>query len=336
MPVNVGRIIVHAAAATGLKQGEFLKAVADFVSPSGSGDSDPTKSTILSYAKVRKTRCGHKFAGMVLDFLHDRRGQIVDGRKLELAQDLCRDTLLEYKELRFHQPARHNPASLHRVSEIAGAYILFRRATRDHGLRQELLVLVEEGEAGHHTTATYVTPEVVGRGQWSVVRNTMSCMTTGFRPRWRPDVVNFHLLYEEAEGFDSPVFLSGFVSGLTSVANAEPATVAALGIRLLTKEELNKRDICRIGNFGDAEIRYAWHLCCEPLSKYADMIDNFLVEAVKPDKGALIRRPGMDEAIAKAARNIDDFIPSPIRAFCNDFSISASWTPRARPPTEGA
>lgn len=325
MAANVGEIVAASAAALGRSQREFLKEVATSVKPSGSGDSDPKRETILGYEKFPETRCGYKFAGMALDFLHVHRVEIRNQRKLNAARNACRTILLANQKVRFRHVARTNPASINRVEQIAGVYLLIRRATSDHILKQELLILSYEAESEQNTFATYVNPEVVCRGMWCVVRDTVSCMTNGYRRNWRPDVVNFHLLYEEPDSGDTPAFLSGFAAGLTS-QTALPAVVPVVAVRILDNRSSQKLDISYIGNGGDAEIRASWRLVADETSERFEKIGEILDRAMDSNNGSLVRRDGeLSGKITQSVGKIEAIISQRVIAFCRRFSWHDGW-----------
>ena len=151
---SVDDVITPAAAALGRDLGKdgaknkFLTEIADFVGPKGR-DSDPNRATILSYA-VGTTKCSYKFAGMMLDFLHSHRSTIRNSKQLTVARDICYKILLKAQDKRYEHPCRSDSGALSLITEIAGVYILVRRATSDQSMRQELLVLGHDrADFGH-------------------------------------------------------------------------------------------------------------------------------------------------------------------------------------------
>jgi hypothetical protein len=327
MSVLVRDVIMPAAAAVGKSRRDFLKALSVSVRPTGSGDSDPSRETILGYDKAPETRCGYKFAGMVLDCLYANRAAIKPGaRALISARKACRAVLSEFQKARFQRLPVTNPASANRVAEIAGVYVLVRRATSDHNLRQELLVLSQEADSEHATFVTYVNPEVVCRGMWSIIRDTVSCMTNGYRANWRPDVVNFHLLYEEPSSEGNPVFLSGFATGVTS-QTALPAVVPVVAVRLLDNKSAGA-EIWRIGNGGDAEIRTAWSTVCKKTPADFEKLGQLMDEAMAPRDGTLVRREReLSSRIVQTFGGLEAVVSDEVVKFCKTYKPDAWWNP---------
>jgi hypothetical protein len=328
MPIRTttGELVKLGAEALGRDQIQFLKEVSNFVKPSGSGDSDPNRETLLSYSRTPTTRCGYKFAGMVLDFLYANRREVKNEKMLDKAVLICRTVLRQNQQKRYQHPPRTNPASVHRIEKIAGVYLLIRRATSDQTLRQELLILANEGLGDRNLYATYVNPGLVCRGMWCVVRDTASSIMSGYRGNYgRPDAINFHLLYEEPESEHQSVFLSGFASGITS-QTAEPAVVPVIAISILDNKISKKKDILQIGNGGDAEVRNSWRLVAEHKSETIEQIGDILDHAVDPKNGALIRHAGdISGKIRQIVGRIETLVPDKICTFCNDFTIGHAW-----------
>jgi hypothetical protein len=317
-------VVVPAAEALGRDVRRLLREIAAFVEPSGSGESDPRWGTISSYWRDLSPKCGYKFAGMVLDFLHENRSEVKNPEKLTFARNICSGILGAYQKNRYEHPARTNPASVNRIKEIAGAYLLIRRATSDKTLRKELLILVHEAGKEYNTHATYITPNIVCRGSWCVILNTASCMTNGFRGNYkRPDVVNLHLLYEEVQ--DQGIFLSGFLAGIKS-NTAEPAVVPVVAIRISPFNSSEKQGIWQIGNVGDAEIRRRWGSVTHDASDQIEKIGRVLDKSITTKEVTLIRHAGdLSSDIREAVGRIDTIIPEKITEFCKSYTIHDAW-----------
>lgn len=277
---TVGEIIDAAAASLGWEQKRLLRELAKFVKPSGSGDSDPKRETILGYERSPNTRCGHRFAAMMLDFLDCTSGPVKSETQRNLARDACRSILGLNQPARYHQPPRTNPASIHRVEECAGCYLLIRPATTDESLRLELLILSTDGRRDPDTYVTYLSQELVCRGRWSIVRDTVSCIMNGYRGHYaRPDIVNLHLVYEQPPTSDEPALLRGFGVGLTR-QSALPAIVPVIAIQMLDHRMSKELPIMQIGNGGDESPRkfLAKIASCklDNIEKFGDVLERTL------------------------------------------------------------
>jgi hypothetical protein len=331
MPSTVQRVLQPALSALGIKRRrQFLDRLVEFVRPDVGGDSDPNSGTIRSYANPAQTRCNYKFAGMVLDFLHVHRADVKDERQLALARRRCRAVLAEHDDQRFENPARSNAASLRRIDEIAGVYVLYRRATTDQVVRQELLVLSHSGRGGNKSYVTYISPEVICRGTWSVLQQSVCCMTHGFRGNYRRrDVATLHLLSEPPSTSNNPTFLSGFVAGVTS-GGLRPATVAVVGIKVPPKEV--SKDLLQIGNLADAEIRAAWALVADRKSSHVERIGAILDGAMQQKAGVIrMEDSHITGEIVKACSTPPPLISAEVAAFCRTYRFQDGWRSTATP-----
>ena len=324
---TIGELVRLTAESLGQTEPHLLRQVANFVKPSGAGDSDPKRETILSYGRTPQTRCGYKFAGMVLDFLFSHRRDVKNADAMARARSICMLILGANQQKRYHHPPRTNPASVHRIAKIAGVYLLIRRATSDQSLRQELLIMASQGdEHDRNMYATYINHELVCRGMWCVVRDTASSIMHGYRGNYgRPDIISFNLLYEEPEGDNHLVFLSGFASGITS-STAEPAVVPVVAISILENPVWKDADVLRIGDAGDAEIRSLWRSVANQKSSVIEKIGDILDSTMKPNNGALIRHPNeVSSEIRRAIGRMEEIIPNEIVAFCRSYTAGYAW-----------
>lgn len=336
--ITVAEVIKPAAKSVGWEEGRFLKAVVQFVKPSGHGNSDPTRETILGYERWPATRCGHKFAAMVIDFLEQRASPIVDDTARREARAACLVVLKLNQDNRYRQPPRNNPASLHRIDECAGCYVLIRRSTTDTSIREELLVLATDGRRDPTTHATYASQELLCRGTWSIVRDTVSCIMNGYRGNYaRPDIVNLHLVYEQPPSSEEPALLRGFGVGLTR-QSAQPAMVPVIAIRLLDPKETMASTISHLGNTGDHEVRrfLATIATSNPgaAAKFGEILDHSLAHdhgITTPVSGDL--RARIEQHVGKLGAYVSGTILDRCKSFCiEDASLDRSLEPSTEMP----
>jgi hypothetical protein len=324
MTATVGDIFKTAAAALGLDTLEFLEQLVRFVTPDASGDSDPSRETILGYEHVPRTRCGYKFAGMVLDLLHSRRAAIKNPQELSRAVRTCRSALRETRKVRFLHPARTNAASIRRLIRIGGVYVLIRRrASGDQSVRPELLILSHDGRADTQTFATYITPDIVCRGIWCVIQQNVCCMTHGFRGNYvRRDVVNLQMLYEEPS-MDAPVLLSGFVTGITS-HGLRPVVLPVFAMRIADENVSN--DMMRIGDACDSELRTVWSKISRTSQPRLQRFAQIFNDAMASTNGAIVMEVGdISTKVLEKYGSVDKILDRRIINFCRAYSLEAAW-----------
>lgn len=324
MTATVGEVCKSAATAMRLDVHEFLEHVVRFVTPDASGDSDPSRETILGYERVPRTRCGYKFAGMILDYLHSRRIEVTNPQEFSRAVRLCRATLHETRKLRFLHPARTNTASMRRLARIGGAYVLTRRrASGDHAARPELLVLSHDGRGDTQTFATYVTPDIVCRGTWCVIQQNVCCAMNGIRGAYvRRDVVNLQLLYEEP-GIESPVLLSGFITGITS-NGLRPVVLPVFAVRVADQDASS--ELMHVGDACDAELRSRWSSVARHKHPRIQLLNGIFDEAMVADNSAVIMNVGnISSKVLQKYGSVDRLLDKRIIDFCKSFSLDQPW-----------
>jgi hypothetical protein len=132
----VGDIIDLVGTAFEEKANEVVKNIARMAAPPGPGESDPTRETILSYAKPatwimvkgksvrrrnRETPMHHKFAHLVINYLEGRRrgaeriehiavpDEVRDSEPWQTARKLCKRVLDNERDRRFERPLGSDP-----------------------------------------------------------------------------------------------------------------------------------------------------------------------------------------------------------------------------------
>lgn len=330
--LTVGKLVVDASSAFGIREKEFLRELALFVTPDAGGDSDPNKATILGYAEAANTRCNYRFAAMVLDFLYSTKARAKTKEQYErlvASRDECRALLAAHEEARYESPPRTNPVSMGRISQIGGTYVLIRRATSDGSLRQELLILAHSGKGESKTYATYVNPELVCRGTWSIIQQTAHCAMHGFRGNYRRrDILNLHLLYEEPDDELRPVLMSGFASGVTS-RGIRPAATPVVAIKI--PEKRVSRDLAKIGQVGDSELREAWARVADNKSVHVETIGK-IMDSAMPQKDGVIVMMDSDLTAKVLTKCLDSnpIVSDAILVFCERFALDQAWTVQSR------
>lgn len=315
--------MIAAGEALGWEPKRLLREVARFVKPSGSGDSDPRGETIRGYERAPDTRCSHKFAAMMLDYLDCAPGPIASQAQLAAARLACQTVLAENQTVRYHQPPRTNPASVQRIDECAGCYLLVRPATTGEALRVELLLLGTDGRRDPNTSASYLSQELACRGRWSLVRDTVSCMMNGYRGHYaRPDIANLHLVYEQPPTSGEPALLRGFGVGLTR-QSAHPALVPVIAIQMLEHKTLRDLPLGQIGNGGDeAPRRFLAEIAAcriDNLEKLRAILDDSIEQRhgmVSPRIGDL--RGRIEQGVGK----LSSFVPQRIMDLCIGYQFA--------------
>lgn len=326
MAATVGEVLKAGAAALGVGKREFLEELVRFVLPHVGGDSDPGRETLLSYEKASRTRCGYKFAGMVLDFLHSEQKRIRNTQELHLARDACLADLTENRKARYSVPLRTNAASLRRLEIIKGVYIIIRRSPSDETMRCELLILDQQGRKDTQAFATCVYPELVSRGTWCVIQQNVCCTIHGYRGDYaRRDIVNLHFLYEDPDE-GSRTMMSGFMYGITS-RGLRPVVLPAIAIKASRKFSLD--DFRTVADGSDAELRACWSMATREKPRVLDKIGKILNAALAPNNGTMVINDGAVVGnVLKSCRGVEEIVDTTIDEFYDNYSEQRSWALR--------
>lgn len=229
---TVGHLLELVAQAFGLNKATVINEIArNAAAPKG--DSDPSRETILSYIKEprsavvqgkrisrrnKQTPIHHKFAHLVLNYLD---GQRPDKGYLEAshtglkssswqeARAICARILREERERRFKHPLGSDPGSQSILERIAGVYAVCRQETHDRNYDQELLILRNAGTpSAPRCYCTYVSDQVVTRGEWMLIGSVVHCSMSGLRQDNSHEIGGLYLAH--IADYD---ILTGFLAG---------------------------------------------------------------------------------------------------------------------------
>ena len=317
--LEVGAIVGGAAKAVGLSGEAMLGRIAELAEPREGGHSDPTKETILAYGRAPRTRCNYRFASLVLEFLHAAviDGLAVDQMALRQVRELCRSVLRDrsVRGKRFERPAVSDPSSVRLIKGTIGAYVIIRRETGDRNLRQELLILSREGRGHLRTYATFVSPEVVCRGVWSVVQNTLCCSMHGQRKGHQGDIVNLHMARDLQGASHASAILGGVLTGISSLEFL-PTVLPVIGIKLPERDVSSA--LYHLGDECDAELRSAYG-ALDYVMTQGEFIEVILDNALLSSKNVIV--PNTITADLRRRYPRPESLVNPgILKFCESFS----------------
>jgi hypothetical protein len=247
LEITVHPVIEAAVEAYGLgSTRDFLEAVARFGRPEG-GDSEPGRDAILRYEKKDRA-LSESFALLMLDYL-DTHPEVKNSSAQAVVRKKCRE-VTRTKNARSHRhnnPPRTDPASVSFIPSIKGVYAIIRPDTGEPFLLQDILVLdhVAKGDGGNF--ATLLSPRVVSRGTWCVMKHTIHSTMAGHRAQFSGDIVTFGLARGEG---DNRLF-GGVLLG-ASTDYFLPVIVPVIAIKI--SDNALHPNFYKLGNENDARL----------------------------------------------------------------------------------
>jgi hypothetical protein len=266
---SVGYLLGLVAQAFDSGEDDVVDAIARMASGPRGEDSDPTRETILSYAKEPRTvlfkgksvgrrnkltPIHHKFAHLVLNYLDGRRPgrrlaeppeSVTRAKSWRDARAICKSVLRKERNRRYEGMPGSDPGSQAILSQIVGAYALCRQETSDQKYRQELVILQNVATTkAPRCHCTYVSENVVTRGEWMLVGNVVYCSMSGTRLDNTYEIGGMYLSH-----LASDELLSGFLAGAGTDSKI-PVVMPVVAVKIPGAD----RGILDIGDLGDEAI----------------------------------------------------------------------------------
>jgi hypothetical protein len=257
MAVKVGKIVEQAARAVGSGVEEFLHQIEIFATPPGS-ESEFSKTMTKDYGTNSKIRCTWQFASAVMDYLHLHRSEIRDEGSFANVRRDCMEVLADsgHRLKRYGYFVTDILPTSERVENIAGAYALLRQDTGDGLMRQELLILHHGGgaEKAGRTLGTFITPDIVSRGVWTISEKTLAYFGCGRRRNFSVSMVTLEFALPQ----DSPDVFGGILCGTSSI-EGEPVVLPLIAIKI--PETTSKAGLQALCDQPDAQLRIGFADC---------------------------------------------------------------------------
>jgi hypothetical protein len=327
--LTVGKLIALTAVAFEEAPHDVVDKIARMAAPPNAADSDPTRETILSYIKKPKTTklkgkavtrrnrltpVHYKFAHLVINYLDGRRP---DEQSLEVssktkggaswldARGLCKRVLAEERERRYERPLGSDPGTQADINLITGAYAICRRETKDGIYHQELLILRNNGTRQNpHCHCTYVSENVVTRGEWMIIGHVVYCSMSGHRDDNSNEIGGLYLAH-----LNDRDMLSGFLAG-AGTALKIPVVMPVVAMKVLKVAG----GFLELGDLGDEVILRAFRTVKADLSGISAGLEAILEKQVKPVVfNASVCNPELRTAFANGQLLISDRF----REFCD-------------------
>jgi hypothetical protein len=247
---------------------EFLEKVSVYGSSDG-GDSEPGRDAILKYEKTDRV-LSDTFASLVLDYIDtypppsDEHSNHAKEQVIRWCREAIRSPSARHQ--RYAGPLRSDAASVSSIDKIKAVYGVIRHDTGDAHLLQDLLILehVSKGDSG--TYATLVTPEVICRGSWCLLKHTIHVTMSGRRVNFRGDAVTF----EFARDVNETRILGGVLLGPSSDMSL-PALVPVVAIRIPDADVHS--NIYALGDENDACLRNLYKSLKTKMPKSGEKLD---------------------------------------------------------------
>jgi len=292
------------------------------------GESDPTRETILRYIKPpetieqggkkvaranRATPCHHRIAHLVINYLDGRRpdDQHIDVASFSSkptwkdARSLCKKVLRTERNRRFERSLGSDPGSQNTILELVGVYAVCRRETKDERYHQELLVLQNAGNRRRpRCYCTYVSNDVVARGEWMVVGSMMCCNMTALRNDNAHDILGLYL----AQLTGPHDMMSGIAAGVGSEAKI-PVAMPVVAVKLLDAD----KSIQELGDLGDEAILNAYRRVKTDLASVEERLHKILLKQMSP---VMFRATVVNPEIRHEFEDGKLLIQQGIRRFC--------------------
>jgi hypothetical protein len=124
--VTVGEIVAGILRAVdGGNVERTLSEIALFGAHRDTGDSDPSRETIMRYATAPGRQCNWRFAALILDFLQGQAKVVNQAARREVEAN-CMAVLRapRTRQARFERPPGSDPASVSGLQHAVGAYVI--------------------------------------------------------------------------------------------------------------------------------------------------------------------------------------------------------------------
>ena len=254
-------------------QPDIADEIAKTAAPLSGGESDPTRETIMNYTKPparvtignksvlrknRETPLHYKFAHLVLNYLDGRRPKnkhsevprwVKQHNSWLQARMLCKKILVGEREKRFAQALAGDAGMQENIESLRGVFVTCRRESIDDRLRQELLILNNDGtESASRCHCTYITDHAVNRGQWVLVGSSIHCGLGGYHGDNTLEHGSLYLAYESTRDI-----LSGYLAG-TGTGHGQPVAMPMVAVRVPGHHP----SVERLGDLGDEDILRAF------------------------------------------------------------------------------
>jgi hypothetical protein len=294
---SVGQLIALVATAFSSSSTEVVDEIARMASTLRGEDSDLTRETILSYIKEPKsaavagkptwrrnrlTPIHHRFAHLVINYLDGRRPQerrfaqreeIAKISAWREARALCKDVLLSERNRRFERALGSDPGTQATIGRIEGVYAVCRQESRDRRYHQELLILRNVGTRKvPRCYCTYVSENVVTRGEWMLVGNIIHCDMSGFREDNTHEIRGLYLSHLSDQDL-----LSGFLAGTGTDVKIPVATPI-----VAVKVSKASSSILELGDLGDECILNAFRQVKADLEGVSGRLHEILRQQMAP------------------------------------------------------
>jgi hypothetical protein len=276
---------------------KLVDKIARMAAPPRGGESDPTRETILSYAKEptstvvkgktvtrrnRLTPLHYKFAHLVINYLDGRRPgpehidvptKVTESAAWQDARKICKQVLRDERERRYERLLGSDSGTEAMISSLSGIYALCRRESSDKKYHQELLILGNSGtKKAPRCHCTLVTEKIVTRGEWMLVGNIVHCVVSGFREDNSHDIGGLYLAH--SAGHD---LLPGFLAGAGTDAK-DPVAMPLVAVKLLDANV----NMVHLGDLGDEAILRAFRNVQADLTTITDSLEKILEAQMKP------------------------------------------------------
>jgi hypothetical protein len=325
---TVGHLLGLVAEAFDSDQDAVADAIARIASGPKGEDSDPTRETILSYAKdpkvvmvkdkeVRRrnklTPIHHKFAHLVMNFLDGRRSRRWQAASLKEpiklkswrnARAICKTVLKKERNRRYEGMLGSDPGSQATLGQIVGVYALCRQETSDQRYRQELMMLQNVGTTKiPRLHCTYVSEKVVTRGEAMLIGNVVYCSMSGTRADNTNEIGGMYLSHSANDEL-----LSGFLAG-AGTASKIPVVMPIVAVKIAG---INRR-IFEISDLGDEIILRSFRGVDADLSAVSGKLHDILSSQMK---AVVFQAYECNAQLKNAFDNGTALIHSRLRAFC--------------------
>jgi hypothetical protein len=211
-----------------------------------------SKRSWQEYPAKARTRASLDFVLVVHGYLEANNAMIVDHESADLARNYCAAFVRKRQKDRFRRYLDPDlEISEQRIVNTSGIYSICRFGTSTREYCQELLVLRIDDERHVPTNATYIARDIVLRGPWHYLGNTLYTSVYGYRRGHKPHCINVFLAANDGDF----TVLGGALGGITT-ANSHPVVMPAIAIKIDDHSE-------EMMNIGDASDEYIIREFCK-------------------------------------------------------------------------